>query len=260
MSPHAPLNPASPDQVESIERATVAAVAPREVAEIGGWIVALDPGTIRRAASAAPLRHDLPPGTVADPGALDAVEAAFAQAGIAPAFRLCDDPALEPVRALLAARGYGAQQPTLVQTAKVADMAAVTRQAPADVLHAPDAGWAGVFTGPGFDPVDGASRVAALSRSPGAAYGVVREGQATLAVGVAAFGHGWASVHGMRTDLARRGEGLAGRVLAGLAGAAATRGVTRLFLQVEEANAPARALYARAGFTPAWRYFYWSRG
>jgi len=47
------------EMVESIERATLAAVAPAEVAEFDGWLVALDPGTIRRAASAVPLA--LPP-------------------------------------------------------------------------------------------------------------------------------------------------------------------------------------------------------
>ena len=62
----------------------------------------------------------------------------------------------------------------------------------------------------------------------------------------------------MRTDRARRGQGLAGRVLAGLAGATQERGVDRVFLQVEEGNFGARSLYRGAGFTKAWRYFYWS--
>jgi hypothetical protein len=34
----------APSDIEAIERATLSAVAPAEVAEIGGWIVALDPG------------------------------------------------------------------------------------------------------------------------------------------------------------------------------------------------------------------------
>ena len=61
--------------VESIERATVGAVAPLEALEIGGWLVALDPGTIRRAGSAVPLSHDLAP----DAGVLNAIEAAYAE-------------------------------------------------------------------------------------------------------------------------------------------------------------------------------------
>lgn len=242
-------------EIEAVERATVAAVAPRETLELDGWLAALEPGTIRRAASAVPLRHDLP----GDPAIIDAIEAAFAARGMAPAFRLADAPGLEDVRQELHRRGYGFEQPTLVKTGRPAQMIAAAHGAGAPVSRAPDQGWASVFTSEGFDPADGANRVAALTRSPDAVYAAIAEGERTLAVGVAAFGHGWASVHGMRTDQSRRGEGLAGRVLSGLAGAAQERGIERVFLQVEEANAGARSLYRRAGFSRAWRYFYWSR-
>jgi ribosomal protein S18 acetylase RimI-like enzyme len=241
--------------VEAIERATIAAVAPREVLEIGGWLLALNEGTIRRAASAVPLSHALS----ADPAVFDQIEAAYAAHGLAPAFRIADEPGLEGVRAELARRGYRFEQPTLVKIGATGPMIAACRGEAASVDNAPDAGWASVFTSEGFDPADGANRVAALTRSPDAVYGGVSEDGRTLAVGVAAFGHGWASVHGMRTDASRRGEGLAGRVLAGLAGAAQARDVERVFLQVEEGNTGARSLYRRAGFAKAWRYFYWSR-
>lgn len=241
--------------VEGVERATISAVAPCEAIEIGGWLVALDPGTIRRAGSAVPLSH----GLAADPAVLDAIEAAYAQRGLKPAFRIADVPGLEAVRGELSRRGFAPEQATLVKVGSPAGMIAAARGEPAWVSEAPDAGWAGVFTSEGFDPVDGANRVAALTRSPDAVYGAIREGEATLAVGVAAFGAGWASVHGMRTQAARRGEGLAGRVLAGLAQAAQARGIDRVFLQVEESNHGARSLYRHAGFAQAWRYFYWSR-
>jgi ribosomal protein S18 acetylase RimI-like enzyme len=248
------LSPSSAD-IEAIERATLAAVAPEEVLEIGGWLVGLDPGSIRRAASAVPLSHQVS----ADPGILDQIEAAYVSRGLKPAFRLADAPGLEPVSAELTRRGYGFEQPTLVKIASVSSVQAVTDRPPAEIAERPDEAWAAVFLGEGFDPVDGAYRVKALSRSPGARFGMVRDGGRTIAVGCGAYDHGWASFHGMRTDLAWRGEGLAGRVLAGLAGEAQARGIQRAFLQVEEKNAPARSLYRRAGFELAWRYFYWSR-
>jgi len=74
---------------------------------------------------------------------------------------------------------------------------------------------------------------------------------------MAAFSHGWASVHGMRTAKARRGEGIAGRILSAFAGIAAERGVSRMFLQVEAHNPAAISLYRRAGFATAWSYAYW---
>ena len=79
-----------------------------------------------------------------------------------------------------------------------------------------------------------------------------------MAAGAGSYSNGWASVHGMRTDQAHRGQGLAGRVLAALADEAARRGLDRTFLQVEAGNEAAQALYRRAGFTTAWAYEYWS--
>ena len=66
-------------------------------------------------------------------------------------------------------------------------------------------------------------------------------------------------MRGVRTLPSHRGRWLAARVLAGLADAATARTLERVFLQVEEGNAPAIALYGRAGFTTAWRYHYWRK-
>lgn len=238
-----------PAEVEGLERSIVAAVAPPDVAEIDGWLAPFDDGTIGRAKSAVPLRHDL------GPEGLDALEAAYRARGLSPAFRIADAPGLEAVRAELARRGYAPKQPTIMKTGDVARLAAFS-EPPAEVLSAPDEPWAAVFQGPGFDPADGAQRVKALSRSPGAAFGAARTGGETVAVGLASFGHGWAGIHGMRTALDRRGEGHAGRVLTALGREMQARGLGRVFLQVEEAN-PARSLYRKAGFQPAWRYWYW---
>jgi len=235
--------------IESLERSTVAAVAPPEVLEIDGWLVPLDDGTIGRAKSAVPLRHDL------DASALDHVEAAYRDRGLKPAFRIAEVPGLKPLTAELVRRGYRSEQPTLVMTAPAESVAALAPPF-ADLLDRPDAAWGAVFLGEGFDPVDGAHRVRRLTDSPDALYGAVREGGRTVAVGVISFGYGWAGVHGMRTAVDRRGAGFASRLLALFGAAAQARQVDRIVLQVEEAN-PAQNLYRRAGFEEAWRYRYW---
>jgi GNAT superfamily N-acetyltransferase len=240
------LNPAD---LETLERATVEAVAPPEVLEIGGWLVPLDNGTVGRAKSAVPLSHDL------GPEAVGAIEAAYRERGLKPAFRLADIPVFEAVRTELTRRGYSAQQPTIFKTGSIADLAAFS-EGSAEILVAPDDAWSAVFLGEGFDPADGVHRIAALTRSLDAVYGAAGEGGQTHAVGVMSFGWGWAGIHGMRTARDRRGRGLAGRVLAALGRVAQARGLERVFLQVEEAN-PARAIYRRAGFSPVWRYHYW---
>jgi GNAT superfamily N-acetyltransferase len=237
--------------VEALERDTVAAVGPREVVEIGGWLVPLEAGTIGRARSAVPLRHDLGAEAIGD------IEAAYRDRGLPPAFRVADVAGLAAVQAALSARGYAPDQPTIFKLGEVARLAAFS-EASARILTVPDDPWAAVFLGDGFDPADGAYRVAALARAPAAAYGAAGEAGATHAVGVISFGDAWAGVHGMRTAPAHRGKGHAGAILAALGREAAARGVTRIFLQVEEAN-PARRIYRRAGFEYAWRYHYWRK-
>lgn len=238
-----------PADIESLERATVEAVAPPDVLEIGGWLVPLDDGTIGRAKSAVPLRHDL------DASALDEIEAAYRSRGLKPAFRVADVPGLAGVITELSRRGYVGEQPTLVMVASAERVAQVAVPF-ADLLDHPDEAWGSVFLGEGFDPVDGAHRVRRLTEAPDALYGAIREGGRTVAVGVVSFGHGWAGVHGMRTAVDRRGSGFASRLLALFGAAAEARQVDRIFLQVEGGN-PAQNLYKRAGFEEAWRYQYW---
>jgi ribosomal protein S18 acetylase RimI-like enzyme len=240
-----------PADIESLERATVAAIAPPEVLEIGGWLVPLDDGAIRRAKTAVPLRHDI------GAAAISEIEAAYWTEGLSPGFRVAEAPGLQGVRDALTQRGYVSEIPTVVKVGDV-DRLAALRDKPGEIMSEPDDAWAAVFLGEGFDAVEEASRVAALTRSPDALYAAAREDGRTVAVGCVTFGHGWAGIHGMRTDAARRGRGLASTVLAALGRAIQARGIERVFLQVQEGN-DARSLYRKAGFEYAWLYRYWTR-
>lgn len=238
--------------VEGIERATASAVSPESVEELDGWLLAFDSGTVNRAKSATPLQH-----TACDEAMVGKIEARYAAHGMAALFRLPVLDCFEALRCELRQRGYCAERPTLVQLGTADAMCTISTDPPADIATAPDAAWAALFLGEGFDPVDGASRVTKLSSARGSLYANVREAGATVAVGAAAFSHGWASVHGMRTAPAFRGKGLAGRVLTGMAVAAKARGFEQVFLQVEAGNHAALSLYQRAGFATAWCYEYW---
>ena len=240
--------------IASLERATLDAVAPLDRQEIDGWLLPFDHTTIGRATSAVPLRH-----RNLDSQHIAAMESLYAARGLRAAFRVADVPGLVGIHAELVQRGYQAQQPTLVQVGSVQQMRAVCHQEPACVRTKPDHAWSSVYVAEGFDPVDGAHRVQALSRSSHVVYACVVESGQSVAAGTAAMSQGWCSIHGMRTLPGQRGRGLAARVMAGLANAAAERQLTRIFLQVEEGNDAALALYRRAGFTTAWRYQYWRK-
>jgi len=246
------LNQHIPIDVEAIERATVAAVAPREVEELRGWLVAYDDVTVNRARSAVPLRHDAP-----DAKAVPQIVERYRARGIMPNFRVAQLASMHEVEGELARAGLQSLQPTQVLVARALEVARAAAEGGVAVRREPDDAWAAVFLGEGFDPADGASRVATLARANGSLFAGIREGAAVVAGGVLALGHGWASIHGMRTALSHRGRGLATRILAALAREALKRDHDRIALQVEVANDTATRVYRRCGFELAWTYAYW---
>ena len=187
------------DDLASLERATLDAVAPPEIQEVTDWLIPLDRSTIGRAKSAVPLRHQ---GLNAD--ALDGIEAAYHDWGIEAQFRVADVLGLGPIHQRLRVMRYAPDQPTLVQVGTVSALLALPPSVCAAVDTHPNARWASVYTAPGFDSVDGAHRVKALSRSAHVVYAAVHSDDQALAAGTASFSRGWASIHGMRTVTAAR--------------------------------------------------------
>ena len=243
------------DEIEAIERATLAAVPPRAQESWNGWLLAFDEGTVGRCHSAAPLLHEAPAR-----GTLEGIEARYAAAGLPVVLRVPELPVFADFQAQMREAGYARTKPTLVQTGDVGALAGLGRaRVDMELASTAAADWEQVFLGEGFDPVDGASRLAILRRGRDSVFASAREAGRTVAVGAACFGGGWCGVHGMRTLPAHRGRGLAGAVLSALGAQARERGVQRCFLQVEEGNARARALYARHGFATAWAYAYWKQ-
>ena len=241
-------------RIEAIERATILAVSPDAQAEIPGWILPFDSGTVGRAKSAVPLLHAAPESSV-----LHEIEAAYALRGLPVMLRIPVLSSFDAFRSLLSRQSYREETLTEVHIAPAALVQAVCGVAKAELLQTPEPAWASVFLGAGFDPVDGASRVQKLGRASGSLFALIREQDRPVAAGAAAFSHGWASVHGMRTAQDSRGRGLAGRVLATLAGAVIACGYDQMFLQVAAENTTAKSLYRRAGFAPAWTYSYWRK-
>lgn len=239
--------------IETIERATLTAVAPERVETVDGWLLPMDTGTVGRAHSAVPLHHG-----VHDPLLIDTIAQRYRDAGLRPVFRLPDVAAFDAWWPLLAERGFRREQPTLTQTGALDGLLQLASEADGLSLDPrPDAAWMAMFLGEGLDPVDGASRSRALARAEGTLFASLREDGQTLACGAACYAEGWLSMHGLRTAASQRGRGLAGRMIHAMALEAQRRGITRAFLQVDGSNAPALALYRRAGMETAWTYAYW---
>ena len=241
--------------IESLERATLDAVAPPVVEAFPGWLLPFEKSTIGRAKSAVPLRH-----AGQDASMLQTMVDRYTAHQLPAAFRVADVTGLENIHQELRRLGFTPQQPTLVQVgsaARILELLGTQTNPTVRVTARPTPSWSDVYTAPGFDAVDGAHRVQALSRSATVVFASLADAQGPVAAGTASFSQGWASLHGLRTAERARGLGLAGRVVVALAQQAIARGIDRLFLQVDEGNAPAVELYRRAGFQTAWRYHYW---
>ncbi|MEU4237986.1 GNAT family N-acetyltransferase [Actinoplanes sp. NPDC026619] len=163
-------------------------------------------------------------------------------------------PLAAPVNAALDARGWTARPLTLVQTATIAPLFVTipgrTDLPPVEMADTPGDDWyAMVAEHKGTLPPT-ATRI--LTGVPEVVFAHVRDTDGSLlAVGRGAVtGPGrWLGVSLLQTAPAARRRGIAQQVMRGLAQWATQRGSTRAYLQVEERNTAAVALYGRIGFS-----------
>jgi ribosomal protein S18 acetylase RimI-like enzyme len=118
----------------------------------------------------------------------------------------------------------------------------------------PDDDWLAMYHYRGQELPPIATRL--LMSAPWQAFASVREAGETIAIGRVAAAGDWAGLTAVEVRPEHRRRGLATAVTAALAAQAASQDVKGLYLQVENDNAPARALYHRTGFTDHHAYHY----
>jgi GNAT superfamily N-acetyltransferase len=240
--------PPAADVVELELAANEAWPAPVQ-SRLGGWILRAAENWTGRANSAL---------AVGDPdrtleAAVDAVEEWYAAHGQR-ALINAPMPLAAPVNAALDARGWSARPLTLVQTASLArllaDVPHRTDLPPVDLADTPGDEWyAMVASHKGTLP---ASAVRILTGVPDVVFAHVRDtdgGLLAVARGSVTGRGRWLGVSLLQTAPAARRRGIAQQVLRGLAQWAGQRGSSRAYLQVEERNTAAVALYTRFGFS-----------
>lgn len=223
------------------------------LARLGGWRLHASTGHTGRANTCWVL--EAPDREVE--AAIDAVEAWYAGHGLPPKFKTVDGataPADLPAR--LIARGYAANTETKVMVGPVggANDGVLIGDDPDERFQAV------MFEALYRDKADAEERLGTLRRvPPPMMFARIDLDGVPAAIGACAVEGAWAGISVMRTSPAFRRQGLAGRIVSALLGAAAKAGATRSYLQVEAANVTAIALYEKLGFETAYQYRYWAR-
>ncbi|MBO3740369.1 GNAT family N-acetyltransferase [Actinoplanes flavus] len=215
---------------------------------LGGWILRAADNWTGRANSALP---------VGDPdrpleAAIDAVVKWYRDHGQQPLIN-APMPLAAPVNSALDERGWTSRPLTLVQTAPLAPLLATPAAAglpPVELADAAGDDWyAMVAEHKGTLP---AAAIRILNGVPERVFAQIRDAEGDLvavARGAVTGPDRWLGVSLLQTAPAARRQGLGRHVMRGLAQWAAQRGATRAYLQVEERNTAAVALYGRLGFS-----------
>jgi GNAT superfamily N-acetyltransferase len=241
-------------RVVELEEAGVELWPARETMRVAGWLLRFTDGQTHRGNSVA--THRFTQSECRD--VISIVEAEYRARELSPMFQI--SPATEPadLERILRGRGYRTITPTL--TCAASSVAAhVSLPEPRGVIASgePDDDFAGLILSGSRSEADGRERLDILSRieAPHVCVTAYDKGNA-VACGTGTLVRGWVGINLMRTDPAHRRSGHAQRVLSAITRWAEGKGVSRLYLNVEESNHAARALYAKAGFETAYEYRY----
>ena len=218
----------------------------------GNWLLRAADGFTGRANSALALG----PPTVPVAEMTEWVQRWYAQRGLPAMIAIpyaLGGPQSDPVDRHLDARGW-----TIRSGAATVMTASPDAAADADprvgIDPEPDQQWLGMYhyRGQRLPPV--ARQL--LTSAPWQAFASVREAGQVVAIGRVAVAAGWAGFTAVEVHRDHRRRGLATAITRTLTAAATARHVTGLYLQVEDGNTAARALYRQFGFSDHHGYHY----
>jgi ribosomal protein S18 acetylase RimI-like enzyme len=241
----------------SVEDASLNASAPPQQRWLDGWLLRLSPGKAKRARCVhalaegrRPLREKLAEATVI-----------YQAAGLPLCFRItpfCQPPGLD---AQLAALGFDALDPTKVMLCERLPTLPIQWCQDMFVQQVTARGFAqaaGSLRGSDAAAIE--AHASRLEQMPARFEGwlvknsvgeVLASGQLTYETATTLAG-----LYDIVTAPAARGQGIGSRLCQHLLARAAAEGVRHAYLQVDEANAGARRLYARFGFQDLYTYHY----
>jgi ribosomal protein S18 acetylase RimI-like enzyme len=230
--------------IVAVERASLWAWPPERTAGVGGWLLRQGGTATRRQNSVQALAFT---GELAVDRAIAEVEAFYARHGRVACFQITGHSQPADLDRLLAERGYRLEAPSEVRLRPLAEVP----PEPGNVTleGRPTAFAMQAVSDPHWSAAERAAkaRLFARIRRP-LVFAVRTEGGVPVAGGLAVVDRRLAGIYAMRTAVTARRRGHGRAILDRLLGWARAMGADLAYLQVEEANCPAQALYRSAGF------------
>jgi N-acetylglutamate synthase len=219
--------------------AMLAAWPPLAREHLGDWTLRFSRGFTRRANSVLPHGDQSAPLGLA----VARVEQAYAARGLPSCFQLREGHAVDELGSLLEGRGYQPEHPALVLAGPLPAVRPDDRVSHRDV---PSREWLEVWLAVSrrAEPDTLELSRAILERvSRPRTFALLHEGGQAVAAALGTLSPGWLGLSCLTVREDVRPRGLARAVLGALAAWARERGADRLWLEVEEGNAPALELY-----------------
>jgi ribosomal protein S18 acetylase RimI-like enzyme len=244
------------DIVHELEELAFRAWPAEEVLELDGWRLRFTQRVTNRANSVWP---NAAKGDLGLPARVDAVEAFYRARGAPSSFQItaaAEPPGLD---AHLAERGYVVHSPVAVETLGIQEFRFPGQppQLTTRVLSSPDDDWFHVSVERGRFTGTKEIYSGILHRIGNrAGFAVAKRSGNPISIGLGVVEGQWLGIFNMATLPEDRRQHAATAILGALVGWGCARGATRAYLQVEEENLPARALYRSSGFAPAYLYHY----
>lgn len=248
----------------ALEEAAARAWPPRETLDRDGWTLRFSGGGSQRANSVQSLYWT---GSNTE-AAIDAAEVDYRARGQTPIFQIVDISVPADLDARLETRGYARRDTTLLMTKSLMSSSGAVSPRPGDPCLSPSGSvsvtrhpaatpdWLAIYlsvvtpdrraTAPGI--------IAALPEPK--TFFIANLNGTPAACGLGVAEPPYCGVECMATLEAARGQGGARAVMHDLEAWAAGEGATTMWLQVLEANAPARRLYHGLGYEIVGRYWY----
>jgi RimJ/RimL family protein N-acetyltransferase len=244
------------EKIRFIEELAMNAWPAETIQIVDGWRLRYNQGVSRRTNSVWPNAWG---GAMPLALKMGLVDDFYQRRSLPSRYQICPAARPEGLDDVLEAASYSLDAPTRVQMAELADTLAKSESRHQVQLEEQLTDeWFQAYTSYGTYSAMKASVVrGSLERTgPLPGYALIRSGGDVVAVGRAAYERGWMGIFSMATEPTFRRQGMASSILYTLVAWGQRQGARKLYLQVEEENTVAQAVYARFGFEDLYGYHY----